>query len=241
MSGDGLRVVVVEDDPTMRLLLKSELVANGFQVHGCSDAASLWRYLERHACDLVLLDIGLPDEDGFSICRRLQNKSELAVVMLSGYGGAKNQTRGVAEGADAYLVKPVDSPVLVATLRKAAQRRPGLPGTARHGITVSPGWMLLEQGWVLYAPDDKSIPLNAHERNLLRLMVAADGMPVAVETLRAALVDNGTSSGFLSLDQVLRRLHDKIAILSGCRLPLHFNSSAGRFQIAPFAGPPPSL
>ncbi|QJX02819.1 response regulator transcription factor [Alcanivorax sp. IO_7] len=139
MAERPLRVAVVEDYGPMRALLVRELVAGGFRAVGYPDAASLWRHFPDAAFDLVVLNIGLPDEDGFSVSRRLRRDTRVPVVMVSGYGSNEHQLLGLREGADAYLVKPVDIHVLLATLERLA-RRLGLTTTARRRAPLAGGW-----------------------------------------------------------------------------------------------------
>lgn len=232
VSADPLRVAVVEDYKAMRSLLVENLTANGFQVDGCADAAALWRHLSHFPCDLVVLDVGLPDEDGFSVGRRLRSQVGVAVVMLTGYASHEHQILGVHEGADAYLVKPVESHVLVATLNRIGRRLyrqvPGMETPRRLG------WQLAEQGWLLRAPDQKDITLNAYERDLLHCLAAARGAPVGGDALLAALTRDRYPFDRRRLDQVVRRLRHKVAALSGYRLPLRPGPVAGSFQVAPF-------
>lgn len=223
MLSDLLRVVVVEDYDAMRWLLVDDLTANGFQVDGCADAAGLWRHLTHFPCDLVLLDIGLPDEDGFSISRRLRACPGVAVVMLTGYASNEHQRLGVRDGADAYLVKPVESDVLIATLNGIAHRLSRAPGRA------SADWQLWEQAWVLRTPAQQNIPLNAYERGLLRRLAAARGAVVERADLLDALLPLCQTFDGALLERVIQRLHHKIATLSGARLPLWPGSAAGGY------------
>lgn len=225
MATERLRVVVVEDDPAMRSLLVDDLHTDDFRVQGCADATALWQHLRDHPCDLVVLDIGLPDENGFSVCRRLHEQTEVATVIVSGYASNEHQTLGISEGADAYFIKPVESHVLVATLKRLG-RRLGQHQEAEAIASIA-GWQLLEQGWVLCTPNYRSIPLNAYERGLLCRLFAVDGATVPGDDLRLVLARENHAGSTRDLVRLVHWLQHKVAALSGCRLPLRFDADGG--------------
>lgn len=218
-------VAVVEDYGPMRALLVRDLSGSGFRVDSYADAASLWRQFPHRHFDLVVLNIGLPDEDGFSVSRRLRRHTNIPVVLLSGYGSHEHQLLGLREGADAYLVKPVEPRVLVATLNRLARRRRAdqgaLPGTG--------GWWLVEQGWLLRPPGGPDIGLNGHERALLRTLAAADGGWLSGDRLEAALSRAGGAPGRRLLARTVWRLRRKVAAFTAVTLPLEEHQGAWRF------------
>lgn len=225
MTTERLRVVVVEDDPAMRSLLVDELHSDDFRVQGCADATALWRYLREHPCDLVVLDIGLPDENGFSVCRRLHEQTEVATVIVSGYASNEHQTLGISEGADAYFIKPVESHVLVATLKRLGRRLS--QHQQEEAVASVAGWRLLEQGWVLCTPNHRSISLNTYERGLLCRLFAAGGAVVPGDDLRLVIARGNRAGTARDLTRLVHWLQHKVAALSGCCLPLQFDTDGG--------------
>lgn len=221
------RVAVVEDFGPLRALLIRDLSGNGFRVDGFADAASLWRHFPQRGFDLVVLNIGLPDEDGFSVSRRLRRHFDIPVVILSGYGSQEHQLLGLREGADAYLVKPVDTRILVATMQKLVRRlRVASTDASNHQ-----GWRLVDDAWVLRGPGGPDIALNAHERALLRGLAAADDQWVSTEMLLPALARRaGSHVGHHELAHTVWRLHRKIAACTFTVLPLEEARGAYRFR-----------
>jgi len=219
------RVAVVEDYGPMRALLLRDLAGSGFQVDGYADAASLWRHFSLHRFDLVVLNIGLPDEDGFSVSRRLRRQTNIPVVLLSGYGSHEHQLLGLRDGADAYLVKPVETRVLVATLQRLSRRlEPGEPGSRYQR-----DWRLADQGWLLCAPDGADIALNGHERDLLRALAAAGGDGLDADRLGALLVRPGAAFERRLLGRMVWRLRRKIAAFTPLPPPLRESGGVWRF------------
>ena len=127
----GLHVLVVDDEPDFLELIAHGLKANGFE---CSEAFNGMQALEKARegkPDVVILDIMLPDLDGFTICemlRRHPSTSTIPVLMLTCLGGAMSRLNGLSAGADDYLTKPFKMADLVSHLRTAIEHRAAKPG-----------------------------------------------------------------------------------------------------------------
>lgn len=218
-SGSPPRLAVVEDNDELREgVLLPELLDAGFEVTGMATALELYRSMLDTRYDLVLLDIGLPDDDGLSIAKRLrQLMPTLGIVMLSGYSAPTDRVAGLAIGADAYLTKPADMAEVVATLRNLARRVANEPTVSDRG----PGrWRLDEGGWRLESPSGNMVALNLPERQVVELLAAADGMPVRREMLIAKLVDNIHDFDPHRLEMLVHRLRRKCAQKNDQELPL---------------------
>jgi CheY-like chemotaxis protein len=107
MSSHPIRCLVVEDNPNLNRDLVFYLSSHGMEAVGVSDGAGLDRHLAACACDLVVLDLGLPGEDGLDIARRIASRGELGLVILTARGGLEDRLAGWDSGAHVYLVKPV--------------------------------------------------------------------------------------------------------------------------------------
>lgn len=120
------RVAVVEDDDDLRDNMLYFLKASGYPVWGAESGEALFRRLLVDEADVLLLDVGLPGEDGFAVARRAAQLRTMAVIILSGRDSEKDRLNGLDSGADVYLVKPVDLRELIASIdeawRKLAQR-----------------------------------------------------------------------------------------------------------------------
>lgn len=221
MTDNPLNVVVVDDDPQLRQLLVSELAMQGLNVDGCADGPSLWRYMAGARCDVVVLDIGLPGEDGLSIANHLRRSPGVGIVMLTGYTTSADQVRGLRGGADAYLTKPVDYDVLIATVESVGRRLRATPleECATAAINAAP-WALVADGWKLRTPDQHEVTLTAYERDLMRCLINAGGRPTHRETLIGALTRDIHEFDPHRLEMVIYRLRRKIKAVSAWNLPL---------------------
>jgi two-component system OmpR family response regulator len=118
----SLRVAILDDDEDVRELLQRYLQQNGFETHGAVDAAGLFRILEEHDIDLVVLDLMMPGEDGFQVCRRLRASSKIPIIMLTARKDDVDRIVGLEMGADDYVTKPFNPRELVARIRAVMWR-----------------------------------------------------------------------------------------------------------------------
>jgi diguanylate cyclase (GGDEF)-like protein len=131
------RILVVDDDPAVRQMLAEYLSAHGYQVGQAASGAAMRAELERAVPAVVLLDIGLPGEDGLTLARYLRERHDVAIIMVTGAGDVVDRVAGLEVGADDYIAKPFDPPELVArvssVLRRNRQMRELSPLTGMPG------------------------------------------------------------------------------------------------------------
>ncbi|MDL5365445.1 response regulator transcription factor [Xanthomonas sp. NCPPB 2654] len=214
----GVRIAVVEDDPELRAIVVDELRHEGAQVLGFGSAEALYRHLLGDVCDLVVLDVGLPGEDGYSVARYLrQIVPQAGIVMLTGRGANTDMTRGLMQGADLYLVKPLDVELLIAALANLRRRlQPAAPSAAP---TVQ-DWRLSDDGWTLFAPGARTLALTEAERGLLKTLFAQRGAPVDRDTLIAAVTDAPWDFDPHRLEVLVHRLRARVTAATAATLPL---------------------
>ncbi|MGH8025103.1 MAG: response regulator transcription factor [Pseudoxanthomonas sp.] len=219
-------LAVVEDDRTFREdVLMPVLTHSGFSATGMEGALELYRSMTLRSYDLVLLDVDLPDEDGFSIAAHLRSLSpRIGIVMLTGYDSGKDRMRGLRAGADAYLPKPVDMEEVVTTLRNLA--RWVVPETDAAPQTRTK-WRLDEKGWCILSPAGVEIEMNLAERQVMAMLVAEAGNPVQREALIARLVKNAHDFDPHRLEMLVHRLRKKCQQLAEEELPLRAVRSVG--------------
>jgi DNA-binding response OmpR family regulator len=217
-AAPSLHVLLLEDDDLLRdRVLAPKLKQFGFEVAAIGRAADLERQIRRRRPDIVLLDVGLPDRDGFEVARQLRAEGAgIGIVMLTGRGEA-GHVRGLLEGADAYLSKPVDIDVLVATLHSLARRLRMVPAAAPAGG----GWRLDADGWCLIAPSGDVVALTKTERRLLEALMEKSNCVVPREALIGALTRDVYDFDTHRLDSLIHRLRKKVLNVIGEPLPLN--------------------
>jgi len=212
------RVAVVEDDPELRdEILLPVLSKAGFDAFGMASALDLYRAMVGAQFDLVLLDVGLPDDDGFSIARHLRSRSPLlGIVMLTGHASGPDRVRGLEAGVDAYVPKPADMTELVAILRNIFRRIESQPGAA----SSRSGWRLEDRGWTILSPEGARVELSLAQRQIVAMLASAPGTPVGREALIGRLIENIHDFDPHRLEMLVYRLRRKCLELTGSELPL---------------------
>src|SRR5262249_36845646 len=136
-------IVVVEDEAAQRQLLINYLAKQNFRVRGADACAALRRLVERELPQLVLLDIGLPGEDGFALARWVREKSgRIGIIMVTIASDTVDRVVGLETGADDYIPKPFEPRELLARVKSVLRRVTGAPSTS--GPRVRMGRFVLD-------------------------------------------------------------------------------------------------
>ena len=131
MTGDAPTILVVEDEPPIRRLLRTTLTAHDHRVIEAPTSAEALTALRHHRPDLVLLDLGLPDIDGLTLIGRLREIAPVPIVVLSSRGDEAGKVAALDAGADDYVTKPFGAEELMARLRAALRHRLQQQGAER--------------------------------------------------------------------------------------------------------------
>ena len=123
MTTEKPLIHVVDDDPATLLFIRRTLELNGYRVSATSDGETALDKVETENPDLVLLDVGIPAIDGFEVCRRLRDASDVPVIMVTGKAKDEDVVFGLETGADDYLTKPFSPGVLLARVKALLRRR----------------------------------------------------------------------------------------------------------------------
>ena len=210
---DATHILVVEDEATQRSVLVEYLTRQGFEATGLSDGAALRRTLLRSEPDLVLLDLGLPGEDGHSLARHLrQHHPKVAVIMVTAAGSTVDRIIGLETGADDYIPKPFEPRELLARIKSVLRR--ALPTSAQIGpARVQMGRRVLDlEQRVLLDPDGMEERLTASEFELLRLFAENPNKPLNREWLLEATSHREAEAYDRAIDLRIARLRRKIEV-----------------------------
>jgi two-component system, OmpR family, response regulator len=179
----ALHIAVVDDEPDITLLLANYLQAQGYRVTPLHNGASLMALMPQDPPALVLLDLGLPGEDGFSIARQLREHWRCGLVIVTGRGDAVDKVVGLEVGADDYVTKPFDLRELLARIKAVLRRlspaeaSPPVPAPlSPQPVIASPaprvrlrfeGWEIDTAARRLSNPQGQDVPLTGGEFDLL--------------------------------------------------------------------------
>jgi len=184
-AGPAASVVVVEDDAAIRDALCELLRRDGFEVRACPDGASLLPTVAAVDPDVVLLDLGLPDVNGFDLLRALRDVSAVTVIVLSGYASESDRVLALELGADDYVVKPFLARELIARIRAHRRRAAERHGPA--GDVVSVGDLRLDLASRDVTVAGVPVALTAREFDLLAHLASAPRRVFSREQLLAAV------------------------------------------------------
>lgn len=237
-------IVVVEDETSLRADLVEYLSACGHSVAGCGDGLELDVALARQPADIIILDVNLPGEDGFSIAKRLRDHSEVGIIMLTARGVNVDRVVGLEIGADVYLVKPIELRELEAQVRTLARRLKVSPSaamataapataSAAQSAVQSTGWVYDQVAWALLSPKGGMLKLTANERVFVNLLVDRPGEPVSRSDIFRALGKREWDVGDRSVDSMVRRLRAKGEEVLGHPLPIEAVHGTGYAFAAP--------
>ena len=211
MASKG-RILIVEDDENLRIALEDNLDDEGYEVASVTDGKAALQTLERGEHDLVILDLMLPDVDGYHVCRKIRERGwPLRVLMLTARTLEEDVVRGFEVGADDYLAKPYRLRELVARMR-AVLRRSDVNGSS---LVLAPG--IIEVGDVRLDPEEHRVSLEGvdlalplKEFELLHLLLANAGRVLPRETLIDRVWGNDYVGDTKTLDVHVKRLRSKI-------------------------------
>jgi two-component system, OmpR family, response regulator RegX3 len=204
------KILLVEDEAVLRHTLAFSLEQEGFTVLSTDDGVSALELAKRERPDLVVLDIMLPELDGWEVCRRLRRRSAVPVIMLSARGSEIDKVLGLEMGADDYLTKPFSTRELIARIR-AALRRVALDRGAESGrglIVVGDLRIDLDRHAV-WARNER-VSLSPKEFLVLRELVTHRGEVLSRDTLIDRVWGNEFMGDMKTLGVHVRWLRAKI-------------------------------
>ncbi len=213
MTENPIALLLVDDEASLREPLAEYLVRQGFAVSEAGDAARARSLLRESTPDLVLLDIMMPGEDGFSLCRHLVETRNLPVIFLTARGEATDRIVGLEIGADDYVVKPFEPRELVARIRSVLRRASKGADTAGSDDHYSfDGWRLDPLKRRMSDPEGTVVPISSAEFRLLvaflehpRQVLDRDRLLDMVQGREAHLFDR-------AVDNQVSRLRRKIEV-----------------------------
>ena len=178
-----MHVLVVEDDDAIAEPLVEGLSRQGFTVSRVATGAAA---LEADGAQVVLLDLGLPDLDGYEVCRRLRARSDVPILVISARGDEVDRVVGLELGADDYLVKPFGFRELVARIRAVSRRTSSVGDGARPQQI---GSLEIDRRRRRVHIDDEEVALTPKEFDLLACLADEPGTVITRERLRCEVWD----------------------------------------------------
>lgn len=175
MAEPVTRVLLVEDDPNIVDLIRSNLLVRGFETIVSTDGRRALELLETETPEVVLLDLMLPEADGFELCRAIRERSSAGVIVVSARGGERDKVTALNMGADDYMTKPFSVEELLARISATLRRTRAQTGGEPAPPVVEVGDVVIDLGSQLVTRGGRPVHLTPTEFSLLRELVSHRG------------------------------------------------------------------
>ncbi|MEV8314990.1 two-component system response regulator CseB [Streptomyces sp. NPDC059900] len=216
-----VRVLLVEDDDLMRRSFAVALERYGYAVKVAADGLAGLEIFREESFDLLILDVMLPGLDGIGLCRKVRESSLVPVLMMSARGDGLDVVAGLEGGADDYVVKPVDTYVLVARIRSLLRRATYAPAhvpdpaqsegpAPAEGRMLAFGDLTIDTGALEVAVSGRPVALTPTELKLLLEFAAHPGIVLERHTLLRNVWDYGWDGDSRVVDLCVQRLRGKL-------------------------------
>jgi DNA-binding response OmpR family regulator len=176
------RILLIDDDTRLSDMLREYLGARGLEAVARADAASGLAELERGGFSALVLDVMLPDQDGFEVCRRVRARSDLPILMLTARGDEEDRIVGLELGADDYLPKPFNPRELLARLRAILRRRDAGPRPAPSAAVLRFGRLEIDRDARVVRVDGERA-LTSHQFEILVALAENAGRVLSRDAL----------------------------------------------------------
>jgi two-component system OmpR family response regulator len=206
------RVLVVDDDPSIRTMLSEYLSEHGYEVALAASGKEMRSELERAVPAAVLLDIGLPGEDGLTLARFVRERYDVAIIMVTGAGDVVDRVAGLEVGADDYIAKPFDPRELRARLKSVLRRiepRAERPGGKESRVSVGRCFLDMKSRQ-LTDGRGAEIPLTAMEFDLLKAFIERPNQVLSRDQLLTLTRNREWEPFDRSIDIRITRLRRKV-------------------------------
>ena len=216
---DVIHVLVVDDDPDVRTFLQDYLSEHDYRVTALDGGPALREYFATGSADLVLLDVGLPGEDGLSLARFVREHCDVGIIMVSGAGDTVDRIVGLEVGADDYLGKPFEPRELLARVKSVLRRYrppwetasavPSVAAAATRRVPVGRCTLDLDTRQ-LFDIRDQEIALTSMEFDLLQVFVERPNRPLTRDQLLNLTQNRDWNPYDRSIDIRITRLRRKL-------------------------------
>ena len=196
-------ILIVEDDKELTELLTDFLCDEGYTVSSVENGERAVQLFERYGARLVVLDINLPDMNGFAVCSKLRENADTPILIVSSRTGKEDKLNGFDLGADDYIEKPYDIDILMAKIKGIFKRQYQRDTLSADGVTLN----LADKTADI---DGKSVELPAKEFDLLALLIENQGKTFKKENLFNTVWGSDSDSELQTLHVHINRLRQKL-------------------------------
>jgi DNA-binding response OmpR family regulator len=208
-GGDGVKILLVDDEKSFVRALKYNLTQDGYETVTAYDGMEALEKVKSEKPDLVILDIMLPEKDGWEVCRLIRQHSNVPVIMLTAKDDETDKIIGLELGADDYITKPFSVRELLARI-KALLRRVQLDAAKNEKQILESGDLKMDFERHRVYRDGVRIDLTAKEFELLHILMRSPGKVFSRDSLLEEVWGYDYFGGTRTVDVHVRRLREKI-------------------------------
>lgn len=209
----GKRILVVDDEPDVTELLSYRLKREGYLVETINDPLQIMGKAREFNPDLFILDVMMPDLDGFKICRMIRADNRLRnvpIVFLTAKGQTEDRIKGLESGADDYIPKPFDIKELTLRIGLLLKRNKPVEPEPSPGSRMEVGGIVLDEDMHTVTVEGEPVDLTATEFKLLKLLMERKGRVQTRENLLVNVWNYDTDTETRTIDTHVRRLREKL-------------------------------
>lgn len=214
MDNEKHLILVVDDDPRIIRLVGQYLRQEDYQVETATNGREMRNRIAIHRPDLVILDLGMPGEDGLTLTREIRSSSDIPIIILTGKTHTVDKVVGLELGADDYITKPFDERELLARVRSVLRRYRPLPveaATPLNGaVACFADWKLDLTGHELTSPEGENVHLTSHEFLLLEAFITHPNRTLSRDTLMDLIAGRDWNPLDRSIDVLIAKLRKKL-------------------------------
>ncbi|OWW21466.1 response regulator [Noviherbaspirillum denitrificans] len=207
------RILIVDDDREISSLLAEYLEKNGYRTATAGDGKAMWKALDEHHVDLIVLDLNLPGDDGLTLCRNLRARSSVPVIMLTARGEPVDRILGLEMGADDYLPKPFEPRELFARIRSVLRRTQAAPSAQQapeSQLLRFAGWTMDTTARHLVNPEGVVVALSGAEYRLMKIFLDHANRVLSRDQLLNMTAGRDADPFDRSIDLQISRLRQKL-------------------------------
>lgn len=205
-------ILVVDDEREIADLLEIYLKNDGYTVHTCATGAEALRCVESEHIDLALLDVMLPDIDGFSLCRKIRESRFFPILMLTARVADSDKILGLTIGADDYITKPFNPVELLARVRSQLRRYLQLGGGQVQASTLIIGGICLDDNAKTVTVDGDPVALTPKEYDILRFLMRNAGTVFSPNEIYRRVWEDVPLNAAGAIAVHIRHLREKLEI-----------------------------
>jgi two-component system catabolic regulation response regulator CreB len=215
-----MTILIVEDEPTIADTVVYAVKSEGMAAHWVQNGRDAIAYAQKNAPDLIVLDVGLPDMQGFDVCRQIRAFSKVPIIFLTARDSEIDQVLGLELGADDYVTKPFSPRILTARIRSRLRAGQDAAAQPQAGFATDP------EGKRIHL-NGQDLNLTRYEYEILAILIKGSGRVYSRQQLMDAVWDEPDTSFDRTIDTHIKTIRQKIRSVDPSADPIETRRGLG--------------